>query len=109
MLLSKHKAWLKLAEMFEPGKRLPTLSPSGLYLSRGDLNQRVGGVCIGTLYLSTRGWISKPRELEMDRDLRLHFKPPKSHHGYFWPPRTHRKERATMCGFMAAIAGRRHE
>lgn len=107
-MLSKHKAWLKLAEVFEPGKRLPLIHPATRWeLASGG---RVDGVCIGTIYLRVRGWINLARELEMDRELRQLFRPPRSAHlGYFWREGTHRKERATMCGFMAAIAGRKHE
>lgn len=108
MQLSKHRAWLKLAEMFEPGKRLPLINPATKWgPGRGG---RVDGVCIGTIYLRVRGWINVARELEMDAELRRLFKPSRSNHfGYFWCKGTHRKERATMCGFMAAMAGRKHE
>lgn len=107
-MLSKHKAWLKLAEMFEPGERLPTIYPE---TSWAPNRQRVDGVCIGTIYLRVRGFINVARELEMDGDLRRLFKPLRGsrHLGYFWRKKTHRKERAAMCGFMAAMAGRKHE
>lgn len=96
-MITEKEAWLKLAEMFEPGRELPMVQDGSYY-------GPVTGICIGTLCLRNRGLIDGVGEEEMDDRLERYFRPLKTYSGYYWPCGSlSRAARATACGFLAVM------
>ena len=96
-MLTEKEAWLKLASKYEPGGRPPA------YRGRtGSLIKVSSGICLGLEYLHLRDDITEDMDNTMDD--RLHeFFAPCNFTAYFWPKGKCRAERATACGFLAAM------
>ena len=95
--MTEKQAWLKLAGMYEPGARPP------VYRDRCKALVKVrSGICFGLEYLEMRGDITKDMDNTMEDRLREFFTPA-DFVAYFWPKGKCRAERATACGFLAAM------
>ena len=95
--MTEKQAWLELASKYEPGARPP------VYRDRSKTLMKISsGICLGLEYLELRDDITKDMCNTMDE--RLHeFFAPDCFVAYFWPKGECRAERATACGFLAAM------
>ena len=95
--MTEKEAWLELAGKYEPGARPPTYRDIG-----GKLEKVSSGICFGLEYLHLRDDITEDVDYTMND--RLHeFFAPGAFVAYFWPEGECRAERATACGFLAAM------
>ena len=95
--MTEKQAWLELADKYEPGARPP------VYRDNTQALRKVSsGICFGLEYLQMRGDITDDMDNTMDHRLHEFFSPG-TFVGYFWPKGKCRAERATACGFLAAM------
>lgn len=94
--MTEERAWLKLAEIFDSSKPLPSY----------DFVPFIG-LCHGTAYLRRRRDINRVQEIHMDNYMFYHFLDNyQPNHPFVWPEdrsRVSRTLRATACGFLAAM------